>query len=366
MSTATLPDKFDELAARVAADDAERERARRAELAVEQVQQDALLATAREIVESALGPCDVVREWGWTNRFLVKPVVWRGVVEFSIWAYDGRWYCGRHGQDSVPADWENLDAARFLVRLQRSFETRLAQDIGYGVDRLTAARSHAAAAEALAALLKLAPERADEWNALAEEVRAGIAQREAAVDAYIAALGDWRAKRQGSQEFNKELLAEAQARLDREFERCEASVFYRAVDEDGVNCIHDSRIWLLDAEDAHGYAELGDGYYRVFDSGRIEVRKLFNVAWIGAPVRQRLMEAGYGPWRATVYFDDIGEKLYALPWDVEEAHRLLDDRLEPLAEEPDPYDFGLDGNWTAAERDRIEAAGHTVRSDEPF
>lgn len=185
---------------------------------------------------------------------------------------------------------------------------------------------------------------------------AALADRTAAVDAYVAALGAWRVAHERALSENRMTVARAQAALDKEFDRYE--VAYAAVG-DGDDKPYRETAWA-DAPEP----DL-DGYWNVFDNGNLVRRRLLRPMWVSEAVTEKLSEAGNGPWRRAYYVHDAGQSVYYLPWDGVELHRQLKTRT-PLPAEPEPPAFLSDG-MTAVERGRIaEVTRGMARVDIPF
>jgi hypothetical protein len=322
------------------------------------------IAVVRGIVEPVLGACDITpsrdplyldvtpRVWKGLVRFIARPE--RGVVWKLIHANAGECLL-----DS-PDGWEGIEALAFLDGLDEWFRKMLVGQIGGMRIRLTAAVNAEAIMNALADLMTFAPERVDEWDALAAEVSERINARAAAVDAYVEALTQWRAEYEATLAANRAALSEIQTTFDNnEFTRRE--VCYTAVGVDGSSEAARRR------ETAWAFGDVDvQGYWSLFEDGGTVRRRIPGLLWLGEPITQRLSEAGPGPWWVAVFSWETGQPVYCLPWDRQRAFAALDERILPLPVEPSPPEFFSDG-LTADERKRInEVTNGMARVDIPF
>jgi hypothetical protein len=355
--------KLNELMSRVAAEDAEREREEQKAAEAWQARQAALIAEAQTLVGEVLGPCRIEPADEGIDTFTVTPDLWRGLVTLRVWRVMDKWFCDHGYSPGGRADWNDPEAARFLVEMHRRFEERLVATIDWRQQALGATLLQSVVAESLAQLLALAPERDAEWRALAEAARARIAQREAAMDAYVAALAAWRADYEAALTDNRQALDEIRSFADQEFYRYE--VAYAAVDDDD------------EADGVGRYVEMAwaadptpdeKGYWALYVDGRVVRRKLLRALWVGEVVIETVSEAGRGPWRATVYAPDAGESVACLAQVAGDIRSEVNGRMRRLPAEPSPGRFGLGGSeWTAEERQRVnDVTAGMARADIPF
>ena len=285
--------------------------------------------------------------------FRLRPRVWKGLVSLVLFlANDRRWWIEYkiNGvqyslHDTSDTTWMRPEVGNMLADLQEQYE-RLR--VALIADSLTQLADHAsdAAVEAHKELMTLAPEREAEWGAALAAWQRRRAEREAAVAAYVQALGEWRAKYEQALAENRRVLAETQRLLDMEFTRYEIGLAVFYTDDDGRAYPARVNIWSLDNKAGK------DGSWRVLDNGRLERRVLFNVLWVGEAVTETLMAAGDGPWRETIYVHEAGQSLYCTPWLAEAARRDIRRLMISLPAEPEPPEWVRDG-LTAAERERI-------------
>lgn len=285
--------------------------------------------------------------------YRVSPKAWHGVVDFNASHWSHQWQFGYYNRRNKPIsfsvtrdEWGQDDTLAMVCELQATYEKARDGRIAVMMELLSDDRSDLIAAEVRQELMTLAPEREAEWGAALAAWQRRRDEREAAVAAYVQALGEWRAKYEQALAENRRVLAETQRLLDMEFTRYEIGLAVFYTDDDGRAYPARVNIWSLDNKAGK------DGSWRVLDNGRLERRVLFNVLWVGEAVTETLMDAGDGPWRETIYVHEAGQSLYCTPWLAEAARRDIRRLMISLPAEPEPPEWVRDG-LTAAERERI-------------
>lgn len=195
-----------------------------------------------------------------------------------------------------------------------------------------------------------------EARAIVEPALEGIAARAAAFDAYIAILGAWRVEYERILTDNREMVQIINDRYDYRFDRHE--VAYAAVGDEDDEPYRETA-WAADGPDE-------DGWWRLYEDGRVVRRRLLRPLWVGDVVREKLSKAGAGGWRRAIFAHDAGESIYCLPWDEGEARQAMKSLVYPLPAEPSLPEELRDGLLTA-ERERInEVTRGMARVEIPF
>lgn len=328
---------------------------------------DEAVATVRDLVEPALGRCDIdgkAPHLGGLASLVVKPAVWKGLVQLVVHQMTGAWRVERVGSSDTffvlrhsAAEWETVEALEFLAATDNLFQERRDQAVVWQTANMATTRSETVARETHAELLKLDETRAEEWDALLAAALDRIAAHAEVMDAYVQALGEWRRKYERILNENRKTAEGAQRALDEEFERYE--VAFAAVGDDDDEPYRET-VWAIEPDPAEG------GYWSIFENGNIVRRRLLRPLWVGEAIIQTLSEAGAGPWRRSYYVHDAGMTVYYLPWGKVELHRRLDRAIEPLPAEPTPPQE-LRDRMTAAEQARINEVTRGMASVEiPF
>ena len=314
----------------------------------------ALLGEAADEMEIALLSHDVSGDGQvCSTRYRLKPLAWNGLVSFDIYRpWSGKlWrfiYEDQYVEVGVEPGqmWTQPRALNMLAALQEQYEQARDNRIAVALEWLGGNTSELTADDAREILMTLAPEREAEWGAALAAWQRRRDEREAAVAAYVQALGEWRSRYEQALAENRRVLAETQRLLDMEFTRYEIGLAVFYTDDDGRAYPARVNIWSLDNKAGK------DGSWWVLDNGRLERRVLFNVLWVGEAVTETLMDAGDGPWRETIYVHEAGQSLYCTPWLAEAARRDIRRLMISLPAEPEPPEWVRDG-LTAAERERI-------------
>ena len=256
--------------------------------------------------------------------------------------------------DDTPGNvWTRPEVIEMIADLQAAYERERDARIAEARESLSWAVDLDIYASSLATLMRYAPEREAEWQALADAAVERRIEREAAVDAYVQTLTAWRARYEKTLAENRVTVAGAQRALDEEFIRYE--VAYAAVGDEPYR----ETAWAIDPDPEEG------GWWSIFDNGNVVRRRLLRPLWVGEVVTQKLSEAGAGPWRRSYYVHDAGVTVYYLPWGVAEL-RQLDKTVMPLPAEPEPPAWVRDG-LTDGEWERInEVTRGMARVDIPF
>lgn len=312
-------------------------------------------------------------EWNgqvYNTRYRLKPRAWNGLVSFDIYRQyrEQVWrfiYEDRHLRDEyvdagVEPDqlWARPGILAMLAQLQARYEQARDNGIALALARLSEDENvnDPDAADAHAELLRLAPERAVEWDAALAKWQQSRDGRQVAFDAYVGALRVWRSDYEAALAHNRATVAAAQQQLNNQFSRYE--IAYAAVGDDADEP-YVERVWAaLPAADVYEY-------WLLYEGGCVIRRRLLRPMWVGEEAFQKLDEAGAGPWRNAIYVHDAGVSLYCLPWDEERAREMLLS-IAPLPGEPTPPEWVRDG-LTADEHRRInEVVGGMARADIPF
>lgn len=315
-------------------------------------------------------------------EYQVRPHIWRGAVGFTLTrqqsAVNVNWQVSAFdrvaGWCKSAEDWSMRPLTDILAALHQAAMERLANLIDAAVADLARAETEEEAGDAHAELVRLAPERAAEWDALLAE-RLAIHEAEAErwaerledFAAYLRDLRVWRTSYEHVLASNRHQVATIQSYYDTLFTRYELAFAAADVDRDSPLSTEPTiyKVWASAAEpDA-------TGYWLVYDTDRIVRRRFTNVLWVSEAIRQNVTAAGEGPWRASVYVERAGRWIHCL---VGHRRGLVDDLssatyLDPLPEEPAVTDYGnvfADG-LTADEYRRInEVIGDMERAGIPF
>ena len=368
-------------AARYAAESAAHEEAER----LRQEQIEALWPEVRAILGPLADESDVVLMCDYfptSVEYQVRPHIWRGAVSFTLTrqqsAFSVNWQVSAFdrvaGWCKSAEDWLIRPWTDFLAALHQAAMDRLPNLVDAAGADLARAETEEEARDAHAELVRLAPERAAEWDALlaerlaiheAESARA--AEREEDFAAYIRDLRVWREKYEEALAGNRAEADLLQQEYDAPFIRYEvAFVAAPAADDDADEAPYVFTAWATSNEpDA-------DGYWSIYTDDGIVRRRLARVLWVGERIAARAAETP-GPWRFSVWFEPAGQWVHcpreapaACKWLTAEA---TGNRFTPLPEEPAVTDYGevfADG-LTAEERRRINwVIGDMKRAGIPF
>lgn len=256
---------------------------------------------------------------------------------------------GSSGLKAIIDDLEDFakpEAAAILAHLQKEHEVRTAyvdgkhqEEIARHVDYLKLAlpdnRGHTSANEAYSALIRLAPERIDEWNTLMDQWREKRTEWQIARDEYTRAYIAFLEEETDTIAANAKRIDEIQTVFDREFDRWHAvAIIY----PDGDNRGYELRVQL-----AEPYNE-ETGIAHVFEGGSIVQRKYPTMfSYDVKPVTETLSDAllhGSAPWCYTFIFEEChGRFLYVLAQDRTAAEAAIQiareqGELRPLPKEP--------------------------------
>ena len=305
-------------------------------------------------------------------RFRVVPHVWHGLAAFKLVKSDEEqfWRFSARTNENVyaPEDWTTMrNLVQALDELHHMFEGRRDERIRDALQRLS--WTDTADDEAMRCrldLIDLAPERATEWEAaFTEWVRRRDAAaadkwaREIAFDAYILVLAAWRKGYEATLRDNREIVARTQRDFNQSFTRHDVAFVAVGDGKYDDEYRYPDRAWAMkDKPDKRGY-------WTLYEDGRLVRRKLMRVLWVGEGITQTVVEAGPGPWRASIYADDAGQSIYCLPWHVDPVNERIRAELMALPEEPRITDWGevFAEGWTAEEHRRYaETVGDMQRS----
>lgn len=365
-------------------DEAARQAAQRAEWDAESAQNRAaraahveeLKAEAIALLGEMAAEChvEIGRDYGDSVLFHVTPDLWGGRVTFGLkkrdnednWRFFPDLDDDTYYRVEAAGDWTGKHIIRKqLARLHEAFiewrdrmiEMHLAA-LGRGES------SPEMAAAAYRELSVLAPERVAEWDAALgawRELRAArdtaASERAEAFATYVASLAAWRENYEATLRRNRQAVKGIQKTYDAPFTRYEVRLHVAVRDEDGEALDVRETVWALAA------APDEDGYWPVFDGGRVTRRRLIAALWVGEAVTESLLDAGEGPWRVGIYADEAGQTVYALPWDAADARRAVRVGMRALPAEPERFRDGL----TAVEYARLAEARHGMeRVEIPF
>ena len=261
---------------------------------------------------------------GWLHEptFAVAPREWHGLVIFDIRRHSGTAWTVRFPQRpqsrytlNEAADWYG-PLAEYVAEMQAFYENRRDDEIAYASEGLRDADTLYDAMDHHANLMRVAPQRAAEWDAALEAWRAESARKDAAAverarafDDYIAALAAWRAEYEAALAANRAAVGRIQAEL--------------AATDDGRE--------QAEVVQHDGYAML-------------------------AVIRRHI-----------THVDDAGMSLSYWPDEMYDVKRRLEEEIVPLPEQPDLRTFGAFGGLTDAERRRIdETVGDMQIAGVPF
>ena len=333
---------------------------------------EARLADARTLLESeVIGEYDieVMRHDIDAAVLRIAPRVWRGLAHFNMVTFrPGNWQVKMEGAGDgfyvgSAEDWSQPYAVKFLVALHRQFERQHVSEVERFASRLVG--SYADADEAHAMLMKLAPERAAEWDAAlagrrqreereAAEKRVAAEARRQAFEAYLAALVEFREAYRAARAANRAAFDELKARVERPISVRDIEYAIVAQDDEGGR---QAETRIVTAYAASGELIAGNGW-TVIENGRSRAWVFRTVTRVSAAYEARPDQTEYSHLFLRRY--NSFDALAFTERDEDEVKAVFAAMSWP--EEPRPSEFGV-FDFSNEERRRIDDV--LGRADEP-
>ena len=335
---------------------------------------EARLADAGALLESeVLGEYDieVTRHDVDAAVLRIAPRVWRGLAHFNMVTFrPGNWQVRKEGAidgfyvGSAEDWWSQPRAIQFLVELHREYERQHVFEVERFAGRL--AGNYADADEAHAMLMKLAPERAAEWDAAlagrrqreereAAEKRAAAEARRQAFEAYLAALVEFREAYRAARTANRAAFDELKARVERPISVRDIEYAIVAQDDAGGRQV-ETRIVTAYADS--GQLQTGN-VWTVIENGRTRVWVFRTITRVSAAYVARPDQTEYSHLFLRRY--NSFDALAFTERDEDEVKAVFAAMTWP--EEPRPSEFGV-FDFSSEERRRIDDV--LGRADIPY
>ena len=345
-----------------------------AEVAALQALLEARLADAGALLESeVIGEYDieVMRHDVDAAVLRIAPRVWRGLAHFNMVTFrPGNWQVRKEGAidgfyvGSAEDWWSQPRAIQFLVELHREYERQHVSEVERYSGRLVG--NYADADEAHAMLMKLAPERAAEWDAAlagrrqreereAAEKRASAEARRQAFEAYLAALVEFREAYRAARAANRAAFDELKARVERPISVRDIEYAIVAQDDEGGR---QAETRIVTAYADSGQLQTGNAW-TVIEDGRSRVWVFRTITRVSAAYVARPDQTEYSHLFLRRY--NSFDALAFTERDEDEVKAVFAAMTWP--EEPRPSEFGV-FDFSNEERRRIDDV--LGRADIPY